>query len=60
MTVLNQAGLTRVTWVNPEQGDQRNDAFTRNLTVHRAELINDVIDSGSDHPAIELDVEWMY
>jgi endonuclease/exonuclease/phosphatase (EEP) superfamily protein YafD len=55
--VLGQAGLERVKWLNPESGDQLNDAFTRGLTVHRAELINEVIDSGSDHPAIDLDLE---
>lgn len=56
--VLAAAGLERVTWINPENGEQRNDAFTRGLRVHQAKLINDVIDSGSDHPAIELDVEF--
>ncbi len=57
--ILATAGLERVAWDNPENGDQRNDAFTRGVVVHRAELINDVIDSGSDHPAIVLDIEWI-
>lgn len=55
--VLGEAGLTRVKWENPNKGKQLDDAFTRGVTVHRARLINDYIDTGSDHPAIELDLE---
>ncbi len=55
--VLGEAGLTRVNWVNPEADDQLDDAFTRGVNVTRAQLINDYIDTGSDHPAIELDIE---
>jgi endonuclease/exonuclease/phosphatase (EEP) superfamily protein YafD len=55
--VLAEAGLTRVNWTNPEEGSQLDDAFTRGVNVTRAELINNYIDTGSDHPAIELDVE---
>jgi endonuclease/exonuclease/phosphatase (EEP) superfamily protein YafD len=55
--VLAEAGLTRVTWENPNSGKQLDDAFTRGLTVRRARLINDYINTGSDHPAIELDLQ---
>lgn len=55
--VLGEAGLTRVTWENPENGSQLDDAFTRGVMVHRARLINDYLQTASDHPAIDLDVE---
>jgi len=55
--VLLEAGLTRVKWENPKKGKQLDDAFTRGLIVHRARFINDYLETGSDHPAIELDVE---
>jgi endonuclease/exonuclease/phosphatase (EEP) superfamily protein YafD len=55
--VLAEAGLTRVTWDNPNTSKQLDDAFTRGVAVQRAHLINDYINKASDHPAIELEVE---
>lgn len=55
--ILGRAGVTRVPWQNPNTKKQLDDAFTRGVKVHKARLINDYIDKGSDHPAIELQLE---
>lgn len=54
--LLATAGLQRVTWVNPLK-KQLDDAFTRGVVVHSAKLNHDFDDTGSDHPAIELELE---
>ncbi len=56
--LLATVGITRVKWENPAKGDQLDDAFTRGVTVHSARLINDYVDKASDHPAIDLDLEY--
>lgn len=56
--LLATAGVDRVNWENPSK-KQLDDAFTRGLKVHRAYLNNEHINTGSDHPAIELDIELM-
>lgn len=55
--ILGRAGLKRVTWENPKKKKQLDDAFTRGVTVKKARFINEYIDKGSDHPAIDLQVE---
>lgn len=52
--ILAKAGLERVPWENPIKKKQLDDAFTRGVKVHKALLIHD---KGSDHPAIDLDIE---
>lgn len=54
--ILAKAGLKQVPWKNPMK-KQLDDAYTRGMTVKRARLIHDYIDKGSDHPAIDLQVE---
>lgn len=56
--VLGEAGLKRVSWDNPTQGKQLDDAFVRGVEVHSARLIHDYVDDGSDHPAIDLDMTY--
>lgn len=55
--ILGSAGLKQVPWENPIKKKQLDDAFTRGITVKRARFIHDYIDKGSDHPAIDLQVE---
>lgn len=55
--ILGQAGLKRVPWENPLKKKQLDEAFTRGVTVKRARLINDYIGTGSDHPAIDLQLD---
>ena len=55
--LLAKAGLKRVTWENPKKKKQLDDAYTRGVTVKRAKFINDYLDNGSDHPAIDLLLE---
>ncbi len=55
--VLATAGLKQVPWENPLKKKQLDDAFTRGMSVKRARLVSDWIDKGSDHPAIDLQVE---
>lgn len=55
--ILAQAGLKQAPWENPTKKKQLDDAFTRGMTVKRARLIHDYTDKGSDHPAIDLQVE---
>ncbi|AZZ35307.1 hypothetical protein CIK05_00315 [Bdellovibrio sp. qaytius] len=55
--ILAQAGLKRVNWENPTPKKQLDDAFTRGISVKRARLINDYVGTGSDHPAIDLQLE---
>lgn len=54
--LLSSVGLKQVPWENPIK-KQLDDAYTRGIAVKRARLINDFIDSGSDHPALDLQVE---
>ncbi|MCM2276531.1 MAG: endonuclease/exonuclease/phosphatase family protein [Oligoflexia bacterium] len=53
---LRAAGLERVRWENPEKPYQLDDAFVRGLEVHRARYRYEVVGSGSDHPAMELEI----
>lgn len=55
--VLATAGLKQVPWENPLKKKQLDDAFTRGMSIKRARLVHDWIDKGSDHPAIDLQVE---
>lgn len=55
--ILGSAGLKQVPWENPMKKKQLDDAFTRGMSVKRARLIHDYVDTGSDHPAIDLQVE---
>lgn len=55
--ILGQAGLKQVPWQNPMKKNQLDDAFTRGMIVNRARLVHDYIDKGSDHPAIDLQVQ---
>lgn len=55
--ILGSAGLKQVPWENPLKKKQLDDAYTRGITVKRARLVHDYIDKGSDHPAIDLQVE---
>lgn len=55
--VLGLAGLKQVPWENPLKKKQLDDAFTRGITVKRARLVHDYEDKGSDHPAIDLQVQ---
>ncbi|MES2802483.1 MAG: endonuclease/exonuclease/phosphatase family protein [Bdellovibrionota bacterium] len=52
--ILASAGLKQVPWENPIKKKQLDDAFTRGITVKRARFIHD---KGSDHPAIDLQIE---
>lgn len=54
--LLATVGVTRVPWQNPLK-KQLDDAFTRGLKVNKAFLNQSFIDTGSDHPAIELELE---
>lgn len=56
--ILGKAGLQRVQWQNPMKKKQLDDAFTRGLVVASAKLVHDYVDKGSDHPAIELELEF--
>lgn len=53
--ILGQAGLKRVSWSSPVSKKQLDDAFTRDVKVHRAELIRSVVPDASDHPALVLE-----
>lgn len=55
--VLAEAGLQRVPWEKPNYEKQLDDAYTRGIKVHNVQFITDYVDIGSDHPAIDLDVE---
>ncbi len=55
--LLGTAGLKQVPWENPTKKKQLDDAYTRGISVKRARLIHDYVDKGSDHPAIDLQVE---
>lgn len=55
--ILATAGLKQVPWENPIKKKQLDDAYTRGISVKRARLVHDYIDKGSDHPAIDLQVE---
>lgn len=58
INLLAPYGLTRLPWENPSlKAAQLDDGFSRGLTIHRAYLNNDYINIGSDHPAIELEIE---
>jgi endonuclease/exonuclease/phosphatase (EEP) superfamily protein YafD len=54
--VLGAMGLQRVPWSNPNTKKQLDDAFTRGFKVQKAYFHNEVIDQGSDHPAMELEL----
>lgn len=55
--ILATAGLKQVPWENPIKKKQLDDAYTRGISVKRARFVHDYIDKGSDHPAIDLQVE---
>lgn len=55
--ILAKAGLTRVKWENPPSKKQLDDAFVRGIRVNRARFIYDYVDTGSDHPALDLEFE---
>lgn len=55
--VLAKYGLTRAPWINPNQEKQLDDAFLRGFAVRKAALVNEVIDHGSDHPALWLELK---
>lgn len=56
--ILAPLGLQRVNWKNPSvKPAQLDDAFARGVIVRRAYLNNSYMNVGSDHPAIELEVE---
>lgn len=55
--ILATAGLKQVPWENPIKKKQLDDAYTRGISVKRARFIHDYIDKGSDHPAIDLQLE---
>lgn len=55
--ILGSVGLKQVPWQNPIKKKQLDDAYTRGMKINRARLIHDYIDKGSDHPAIDLQIE---
>ena len=55
--ILATAGLKQVPWENPLKKKQLDDVFTRGMSIKRARLVHDWNDKGSDHPAIDLQVE---
>lgn len=55
--ILGTVGLKQVPWQNPMKKKQLDDAFTRGMIVNRARLVHDYVDKGSDHPAIDLQVQ---
>lgn len=57
---MSEAGLKRASYDNvgnhPSVGLQLDHAYTRGLVVKKAHFINEVVNVGSDHPALELDL----
>lgn len=55
---LARAGLRYVPLENAPTEKKLDIAFVRELTVHRAKLVYDYVDTASDHPAIDLDLSY--
>ncbi len=56
--LLAPYGLTRLPWEDPSlKAAQLDDGFSRGMTIHRAYFNNNYMNIGSDHPAIELEIE---
>jgi endonuclease/exonuclease/phosphatase (EEP) superfamily protein YafD len=56
--LLAPYGLSIIPWENPITNKaQLDDGYSRGLKIHRAYINSDHDGEGSDHPALELDVE---
>lgn len=54
--ILNKHGMKQVSWSNTPKEKQLDNAYLRGFNVKTAKYVNDVIDKGSDHPAMILEL----